>query len=143
MALMVKFVLFLMLTFPSLVAITAEPDTLTVLGATLIGAVGGLLVVLSILTLDKLKIDDPVGAISVHGTVGIWGLLAVPLTNEGAPFYAQIIGALTIFIWVFGASLVAWLVIKAVISVHVTEEEYEGVDMSECGMEAYPEFSKS
>jgi len=127
-----------------LVAITAGPDTPTALGATLIGAVGGLIVVLSILTLDKLKIDDPVGAISVHGTAGIWGLLAVPLTNDGATFYAQIIGALTIFVWVFFASLVTWLVIKAVIGVRVTEEEeYEGVDMSECGMEAYPEFSKS
>ncbi|WP_438462209.1 ammonium transporter [Marinomonas sp. PE14-40] len=127
-----------------LVAITAGPDTPTALGATLIGAVGGLIVVVSILTLDKLKIDDPVGAISVHGVAGLWGLLAVPLTNDGVTFGAQLIGAATIFTWVFGTSLVVWFVIKAVIGVRVTEEEeYEGVDLSECGMEAYPEFTKN
>lgn len=127
-----------------LVAITAGPDTPTALGATLIGAVGGLIVVVSILTLDKLKIDDPVGAISVHGVAGLWGLLAVPLTNDGVTFGAQLIGAATIFTWVFGTSLVVWFVIKAVIGIRVTEEEeYEGVDLSECGMEAYPEFTKN
>ncbi len=126
-----------------LVAITAEPSTPSALGATLIGVVGGLIVVVSILTLDKLKIDDPVGAISVHGVVGLWGLLAVPLTNDGASFGGQIAGALTIFIWVFAASLVVWLAIKAIMGVRVSEEEeYEGVDISECGMEAYPEFKK-
>ena len=126
-----------------LVAITAGPDTPTALEATAIGAVGGLLVVASILTLDKLKIDDPVGAISVHGTVGLWGLLAVPLTNGDVGFSGQIIGAITIFAWVFAASLVTWLIIKAIIGLRVSEEEeYEGVDMSECGMEAYPEFTK-
>ncbi|MCZ2721439.1 ammonium transporter [Marinomonas sp. 15G1-11] len=126
-----------------LVAITAEPSTPTALGATIIGAVGGLIVVVSILTLDKMKIDDPVGAISVHGVVGLWGLLAVPFTNDGATFGGQIAGALTIFIWVFLASLVVWSVIKAVMGIRVTdEEEYEGVDLSECGMEAYPEFGK-
>ncbi|NLQ18756.1 ammonium transporter [Marinomonas sp. M1K-6] len=127
-----------------LVAITAGPDTPSALGATLIGLVGGLIVVVSILTLDKLKIDDPVGAISVHGVVGLWGLLAVPLTNDGTTFGGQIAGALTIFVWVFFTSLVVWLVIKAIMGVRVTEEEeYEGVDLSECGMEAYPEFSKN
>jgi Amt family ammonium transporter len=126
-----------------LVAITAEPSTPSALGATLIGVVGGLIVVVSILTLDKLKIDDPVGAISVHGVVGLWGLLAVPLTNDGASFGGQIAGALTIFVWVFAASLVVWLAIKAIMGVLVSEEEeYEGVDISECGMEAYPEFKK-
>ena len=126
-----------------LVAITAEPSTPSALGATLIGVAGGLIVVTSILALDKLKIDDPVGAISVHGVVGLWGLLAVPLTNDGASFSGQIAGALTIFVWVFAASLVVWLVIKAIMGVRVSEEEeYEGVDISECGMEAYPEFSK-
>ncbi|MDB4837214.1 ammonium transporter [Marinomonas sp.] len=127
-----------------LVAITAEPSTPSALGATLIGVVGGLIVVVSILTLDKLKIDDPVGAISVHGVVGIWGLLAVPLTNDGATFGGQIAGGLTIFVWVFVASLVTWLAIKAIMGVRVTEEEeFEGVDLSECGMEAYPEFGKN
>ena len=126
-----------------LVAITAEPSTPTALGATVIGAIGGLIVVISILTLDKLKIDDPVGAISVHGVVGLWGLLAVPFTNDGATFGGQIAGALTIFLWVFIASLIVWSVIKMVMGVRVSEEEeYEGVDLSECGMEAYPEFKK-
>ena len=97
-----------------------------------------------ILTLDKLKIDDPVGAISVHGVVGLWGLLAVPLTNSGTTFYGQIVGALTIFVWVFVTSLIVWLIIKAVMGIRVSEEEeYEGVDLSECGMEAYPEFTKN
>ncbi|MDO6515294.1 MULTISPECIES: ammonium transporter [unclassified Neptuniibacter] len=127
-----------------LVAITAEPSTPSALQATLFGAMGGVLVVFSILTLDKMKIDDPVGAISVHGVVGLLGLLLVPLTNDGAAFSGQIIGALTIFGWVFGTSLVTWFVIKAVIGVRVTEEEeYEGVDISECGMEAYPEFTSA
>lgn len=126
-----------------LVAITAEPSTPSALGATLIGVIGGLIVVVSILMLDKLKIDDPVGAISVHGVVGLWGLLAVPLTNDGTSFGGQIAGALTIFIWVFAASLVVWLAIKAIMGIRVSEEEeYEGVDISECGMEAYPEFKK-
>lgn len=125
-----------------LVAITAEPSTPTALQATLFGGVGGVLVVFSIITLDKLKIDDPVGAISVHGVVGLLGLLLVPITNDGSSFSGQIIGALTIFGWVFGTSLVVWSVLKAVIGIRVSEEdEYEGVDLSECGMEAYPEFT--
>jgi len=127
-----------------LVAITAEPSTPSAIGATLIGVVGGLLVVIAILTLDKLKIDDPVGAISVHGVVGLWGLLAVPLTNTGTTFFGQIAGAVTIFVWVFVTSLIVWLIIKAIMGVRVSEEEeYEGVDLSECGMEAYPEFAKN
>jgi Amt family ammonium transporter len=127
-----------------LVAITAGPDTPTPLAATLIGAAGGVLVVFSIITLDKLKIDDPVGAISVHGVVGVWGLLAVPLTNDDASFYAQIVGALTIFVWVFVASLITWGIIKAIMGVRVSEEdEYQGVDIAECGMEAYPEFTSN
>ena len=127
-----------------LVAITAEPSTPTALEATFIGVVGGLLVVASIVMLDRLfKIDDPVGAISVHGVVGLWGLLAVPLTNTGATFFGQIVGAATIFVWVFGASLVLWLILKAVMGIRVSEEdEVSGVDLVECGMEAYPEFTK-
>ena len=124
-----------------LVAITAEPSTPTPLLATLFGAAGGVLVVLSIRAFDKLKIDDPVGAISVHGVVGILGLMLVPLTNSDATFSGQIIGTLTIFVWVFGASLIAWAILKAVMGIRVTEEEeYEGVDLLECGQEAYPEF---
>ena len=125
-----------------LVAITAGPDTPSALQATIFGALGGLLVVFSITTLDKLKIDDPVGAISVHGVVGLLGLLLVPITNDGASFSGQIIGALTIFGWVFVTSAVAFFLIKMVMGLRVSEEEeYEGVDVSECGMEAYPEFS--
>jgi Amt family ammonium transporter len=127
-----------------LVAITAEPSTPSPLEASAIGACGGLIVVGSILALDKFKIDDPVGAISVHGVVGLFGLLVVPLTNPAAKFGGQLLGAATIFIWVFGASLVVWLAIKAVMGVRVTdEEEFEGVDMSECGLEAYPDFTTS
>ena len=130
-----------------LVAITAEPSTPTVLQATLFGAAGGALVVFSIVTLDKLKIDDPVGAISVHGVVGFLGLMLVPMTNNvadggAASFSGQLIGAATIFGWVFVASLVVWTILKAVMGIRVSEqEEYEGVDLSECGMEAYPEFT--
>ncbi|UZE95953.1 ammonium transporter [Alkalimarinus alittae] len=125
-----------------LVSITAGPDTPTALSATVIGAIGGILVVFSIITLDKLKIDDPVGAISVHGVAGLFGVMVVPFTNEGTSFAAQAIGAATIFVWVFGASLIVWAILKAVIGIRVSEEEeYEGVDLAECGMEAYPEFS--
>jgi Amt family ammonium transporter len=125
-----------------LVAITAEPSTPSALQATLFGGIGGVLVVFSIITLDKLKIDDPVGAISVHGVVGLLGLLLVPITNgENSSFSGQLIGAATIFVWVFGASLIVWGILKAVIGIRVSEQdEYEGVDQSECGMEAYPEF---
>ncbi len=125
-----------------LVAITAEPLAPSALGAALIGAVGGAIVVASIVALDKLKIDDPVGAISVHGVVGIWGVLAVPLSNGDAGFGAQIIGILGIFVWVFVASLIVWVILKAVMGIRVSEEEeYEGVDLTECGLEAYPEFN--
>ncbi len=129
-----------------LVAITAEPSTPTALQATLFGALGGVLVVFAIISLDKLKIDDPVGAISVHGVVGFLGLMLVPVTNPltedgGSSFSGQLIGAATIFIWVFVASLIVWGIIKMVMGIRVGEqEEYEGVDQSECGLEAYPEF---
>ncbi|NGO89518.1 ammonium transporter [Halomonas sp. BC2] len=124
-----------------LVAITADPLSPSALGASVIGAIGGLIVVAAIVTLDKLKLDDPVGAISVHGVVGIWGVLAVPLNNGDASFGAQLIGIVGIFGWVFLASLVVWLVLKAVMGIRVSEEEeYEGVDIAECGLEAYPEF---
>ena len=125
-----------------LVAITAGPDTPSALQATIFGALGGLLVVVSITTLDKMKIDDPVGAISVHGVVGLLGLLLVPVTNGDASFSGQIIGALTIFGWVFVTSLIAFFAIKMVLGLRVSEEEeYEGADISECGLEAYPEFA--
>ena len=124
-----------------LVAITAEPSTPTALQATLFGGLGGVLVVFSIVGLDKLKIDDPVGAISVHGVVGLLGLLLVPLTNDASTLSGQLIGAATIFIWVFGVSAIVWSILKSTMGIRVSqEEEFDGVDLSECGMEAYPEF---
>ena len=125
-----------------LVSITAEPLAPTPGLALIIGLIGGIIVVFSIISLDKMKIDDPVGAISAHGTCGVWGLLAVTLTSGS--LFAQIYGILVIFLWTFIASLIIWLIIKTTFGLRVTlEEEEEGVDISECGLEAYPEFSKS
>jgi len=127
-----------------LVAITAEPLTPTPGMATLIGGVGGVIVVFSIVFLDRIKIDDPVGAISVHGVVGVWGLLAVCITNPDASLMAQLLGIGVIFAWVFGASLLVWAIIKATIGIRIAEQdEYEGADLAECGLEAYPEFNKA
>ncbi|MCW8889507.1 MAG: ammonium transporter, partial [Sedimenticola sp.] len=124
-----------------LVAITAEPLAPSPIWATAVGVIGGVLVVFAILSLDKLKIDDPVGAISVHGVVGMWGLLAVPFSNGDATFGAQITGLLVIFGWTFAASFLVWMILKVTVGIRVSEqEEYEGVDISECGLEAYPEF---
>ena len=125
-----------------LVAITAEPLAPTPLWATMVGVIGGILVVFAIITMDKIKIDDPVGAISVHGVVGMWGLIAVPLSNTEATFGSQFLGLGVIFAWTFIASFITWLVIKVVMGIRVSEEEeYEGVDLGECGLEAYPEFT--
>ena len=127
-----------------LVAITAEPLTPTPGMATLIGGVGGVIVVFSIVFLDRIRIDDPVGAISVHGVVGIWGLVAVCITNPDASLMAQLLGIGVIFAWVFGASLLVWAIIKATIGIRIAEQdEYEGADLAECGLEAYPEFNKA
>jgi Amt family ammonium transporter len=128
-----------------LVSITADPLSPSPLLAMVIGAIGGVLVVGSIVFLDrKLRIDDPVGAISVHGTAGIWGVLAVLLSNGDATLSGQLIGLAVIFSWVFFASLLVWFVLKKVVGIRVSEqEEYEGVDLHECGLEAYPEFTKS
>ena len=126
-----------------LVAITAEPSTPTPLYAVIIGAVAGVLVVFSILIFDRFKIDDPIGAISVHGTAGVWGLLAVPITNEAAKFKVQAMGIVSIFLWVFITSLITWFVIHLLVGLRVEEEdEYRGLDISDCGLEAYPEFVK-
>lgn len=127
-----------------LVAITAEPLTPTPLLATLIGAVGGVLVVFSIVWLDRLKIDDPVGAISVHGSAGIWGLLAVCLSNEDASLGAQLLGIAMIFGWVAVTSAIVWGALKATVGIRISEaEEAAGCDIGECGLEAYPEFVKT
>ncbi len=127
-----------------LVAITAEPSTPTALQATLFGLIAGVIVVFSIIGMDKLRIDDPVGAISVHGVIGLFGLMLVPLTNDGSSFVGQLVGAATIFGWVFIASLVVWSALKMTVGIRVSEdEEYEGLDIGECGIDAYPEFTSS
>jgi Amt family ammonium transporter len=126
-----------------LVAITAEPLTPSPGMATMVGVVGGLLVVPAIVFFDKMRIDDPVGALSVHGVVGIWGLIAVAFTNPEGSLISQLIGIGSIFAWVFGASLFVWLVLKVTVGLRVSEEEeLEGVDIAECGLEAYPEFTR-
>lgn len=126
-----------------LVSITAEPLAPTLGAATLIGAVGGVIVVFAVPFLDKIKIDDVVGAIPVHLMAGIWGTLAVPLTNSDASFVNQIVGILLVGVFTVVASTVVWYVIKAVMGLRVDEEtEINGLDMAELGMEAYPEFSK-
>jgi len=123
-----------------LVAITADPASPGPLMSTIVGLIGGIIVVFSILFFDKIKIDDPVGALSVHGTVGIFGVMVVCVTG-GASVGGQLVGLLTIFVWVFVTSLIAWFIVKAIVGLRVSEEEeYEGVDLAECGMEAYPEF---
>jgi Amt family ammonium transporter len=99
-------------------------------------------VVFSVLGLDRLKIDDPAGAISVHGSAGLWGVLAVALNNAEATFIGQLIGALSIFAWVFAASLLVWGLLRLLVGIRISEEEeYIGADTVECGLEAYPEFT--
>jgi len=124
-----------------LVAITADPLSPSPLFAALIGAVAGVIVVYSIITFDKLKIDDPVGALSVHGVCGLFGLLVVPMSNDGASLTAQLYGAAVIFGFVFAASWIVWSIIKVTMGIRVTaEEEDAGMDLHDCGVEAYPEF---
>lgn len=124
-----------------LVAITAEPAVPSVLSATLIGCGAGVIVVLSIVALDRLKIDDPVGAISVHGVVGVYGLICVALTSANASLSNQLIGAAVIFTWVFSCSLIIWWFLNRAFGIRLSvEHEYTGADIAECGVEAYPEF---
>jgi len=126
-----------------LVSITAGPLDPTLFGAVWIGAVGGVIVIFAIPMLDKLKIDDVVGAIPVHLLAGFWGTLAVPFYTEGTSFATQIIGFAIIGAFVFGVSLVVWLILKATMGLRVSQEaEVNGLDLSELGMEAYPEFTK-
>lgn len=128
-----------------LVAITAEPLTPTPLVATLIGGAGGVIATASVTLLDKLKLDDPVGAISVHGAAGAFGVLVVPLTNhgDGVSVLTQLLGLAVVFAWVFGTSFVVWLLLKKLIGIRVSdEEEYVGLDKVDCGLEAYPEFAR-
>ena len=126
-----------------LVSITAEPLAPAPEQAALIGAVGGIIVVISVIFLDKMKVDDPVGAISAHGTAGIWGLIAVAFTNADATIGVQLYGTLVIFLWTFIAAGITWGILKVIMGIRVSKEAEEvGVDVSECGMEAYPEFKK-
>lgn len=124
-----------------LVAITADPLSPSPLYSVAIGAVAGVIVVFAIVALDKLKIDDPVGAISVHGVCGFFGLMVVPLSNADTTFGAQLLGSVVIFAWVFIASLIVWGILKATMGIRVSEEEeMTGMDMHDCGVESYPEF---
>jgi len=126
-----------------LVSITAEPLAPTPELAAIIGAIGGILVVLSVIILDKARIDDPVGAISAHGTCGIWGLMAVVLSNSDATLGAQLYGIAVIFTWTFVMSFIFWGILKVVMGIRLTDDhEALGADVAECGMEAYPEFKK-
>ena len=126
-----------------LVVITADPLSASGGMATFIGAVGGAIVVLSVKFFDSIQIDDPVGAISVHGVVGLWGLLAVTI-NSDVTVMAQLTGAAVIFAWTFVTSSIVWYILKLAMGIRVSEEqEYEGVDASECGIDAYPEFVSS
>jgi Amt family ammonium transporter len=126
-----------------LVSITAEPLTPTLGAATLIGAFGGVLVVFVVPLLDKFKLDDVVGAIPVHLVCGIYGTIAVAFTNPDASFGTQLYGILVVGIFTFVVSGIVWFILKAVTGIRVSEEdEINGLDMAELGMEAYPEFSK-
>ena len=124
-----------------LVVITADPLSPSPLMACLLGLLGGSLVVFSIIALDKIKIDDPVGAISVHGVCGALGIMLVPLSNGDASVVNQLIGLVTILAFVFVASLIVWAILKYTMGIRVTEEEeLNGMDQHDCGVEAYPEF---
>ncbi|MFO6424533.1 ammonium transporter [Motilimonas sp. KMU-193] len=124
-----------------LVAITADPLSPSPLFAALIGVLAGGLVVFSIVAFDKVKIDDPVGAISVHGVCGLFGLMVVPFSNADATFGAQLYGAAVIFGFVFIASFIVWAILKQTMGIRVgEEEELSGMDIHDCGVDAYPEF---
>ncbi|WP_421725647.1 ammonium transporter [Bauldia sp.] len=127
-----------------LVAITAEPLMPTMLWATIIGAIGGILVVIAVPLLDRMKIDDVVGAIPVHLVAGIWGTIAVPITNPDTSFGTQAIGIVAIGAFAFIASLVVWVILRALFGVRVSEEdEINGLDKAEIGVEAYPDFAQN
>ena len=124
-----------------LVSITAEPLTPSLGAATLIGAVGGVIVVFAVPFLDKLKIDDVVGAIPVHLFAGIWGTIAVTFTNGDASLGTQLYSIVVVGVFVFAVSSVIWFILKSIVGIRVSEEdEIMGLDMAELGMEAYPEF---
>jgi len=126
-----------------LVSITAGPDTPSMGQAVMIGAVGGILVVILVPLLDRFKIDDVVGAIPAHLGAGIWGTMVVPFTNTDASFMAQAIGVISIGSFVVVTSTIIWLILKHTVGIRASEEdEMMGLDQSELGMEAYPEFGR-
>jgi len=126
-----------------LVSITAEPLAPTLFGALWIGAIGGLIVVFAVPMLDKFKIDDVVGAIPVHLFAGIWGTIAVVFYNGEASLGTQLLGIAAYGVFTFVGSLIVWYILKMVVGIRVSEEEEMiGLDKSELGMEAYPEFAK-
>ncbi len=121
-----------------LVGITANADVITVTGALIIGFIAGIIVVLSIIQLDKLKIDDPVGAISVHGICGIWGTVATAIFADGFDFMVQLKGALLVSVFAFAFAYIVFTILKTLIGVRVSEEEEDrGLDIAEHGQEAY------
>ncbi len=127
-----------------LVSITAEPLTPGLGAATLIGAVGGVIVVFAVPFLDKLKIDDVVGAIPVHLFAGIWGTIAVVFTNGDASLVTQIISIVAVGAFVVVTSAVMWIVLKGAMGLRPSQEdEIKGLDATEMGMEAYPDFTKA
>ncbi|MCB1486627.1 MAG: ammonium transporter, partial [Bauldia sp.] len=125
-----------------LVSITAEPLMPSLLWAAIIGGIGGIIVVIVVPILDRLKIDDVVGAIPVHLVAGIWGTFAVPITNPDTSFGTQIIGIVAVGAFVFIVSLILWFLLKVTIGIRVTEEqEIMGLDKAEIGVDAYPDFA--
>ena len=121
-----------------LVGITANADVISVGSAIIIGFIAGVIVVVSIITLDKMKIDDPVGAISVHGVCGIWGTVATAIFADGFDFMVQLQGALLVSVFAFAFSYAVFMILKTTIGVRVSEEEEErGLDICEHGQEAY------
>ena len=126
-----------------LVSITAEPLAPSLFMALVIGAIGGVIVVFGVPFLDRLKIDDVVGAIPVHLFAGVWGTIAVPITNDAASFGTQIVGIAAIGVFVFVASLIVWAILNATVGIRVSAESEEaGLDTTELGIEAYPEFTR-
>jgi Amt family ammonium transporter len=139
-------------TLAGLVAITAPCATVTPLGAVLLGFIAGPLVVFAVLFFDKIKVDDPVGAISVHGVCGAWGTIAAALFHENlflgleydlmGTLMTQLLGVVVAFVWVFTTSFIMFKVIAATIGLRVSpEEELEGMDLSEHGASCYPDFA--
>ena len=125
-----------------LVAITAEPLSPTPMLAVFIGSIGAILVVIAVPLLDKMKIDDVVGAVPVHLVAGIWGTFAVLFSNSDATFSGQLLGVVSVAAFVLITSTIIWYGIKLTMGLRAdADAEYDGLDLSECGLEAYPEFS--